>query len=94
MVCYRSDVFLLLSIEVHQADHRPRHTPSKGKLTATVLDVAQGVLGETLEEDAPLMEAGLDSLSAVDFRNQARLLINNLGNPVVVTDFLRCEGDD
>ena len=73
-----------------------------GKLTATVLDVAQaplpchvrgrcdcifccwlvflrclkyisrqGVLGETLEEDAPLMEAGLDSLSAVDFRNQA-----------------------
>ena len=37
-----------------------------------VLDVAQGVLGETLEDDAPLMESGLDSLSAVDFRNQAR----------------------
>ena len=28
-------------------------------------------LGESLEEDAPLMESGLDSLSAVDFRNQA-----------------------
>ena len=36
-----------------------------------MLDVAQGVLGDNLEEDAPLMESGLDSLSAVDFRNQA-----------------------
>ena len=37
-----------------------------------MLSVARDVLGEALEEDAPLMESGLDSLSAVDFRNQVR----------------------
>lgn len=37
-----------------------------------MLSVARDVLGDSLEEDAPLMESGLDSLSAVDFRNQAR----------------------
>ncbi|CAE7840957.1 pikAII, partial [Symbiodinium necroappetens] len=63
------------------AEHPRASTPSKGKLTATVLDVAQGVLGETLEEDAPLMEAGLDSLSAVDFRNQVAKQLPGLKLP-------------
>ena len=44
---------------------------NQGKLTATVLEVAEGILGSMPDEEAPLMEAGLDSLSAVDFRNQA-----------------------
>lgn len=33
-----------------------------------------------MEEDAPLMESGLDSLSAVDFRNQVQ---RDAGLPVV-----------
>ncbi|CAK9054933.1 unnamed protein product [Durusdinium trenchii] len=53
----------------------------QGKLLSIVLDVAQGVLGEQLEEDAPLMESGLDSLSAVDFRNQVAKQLPGLKLP-------------
>ncbi|CAJ1440834.1 unnamed protein product, partial [Effrenium voratum] len=51
------------------------------KLEDIVLGVAQGVLGEMLESEAPLMESGLDSLSAVDFRNQVAKQLPGLKLP-------------
>jgi acyl carrier protein len=40
-----------------------------GAVKATVIEVARGILGDEVADDAPLMSAGLDSLSSVEFRN-------------------------
>jgi acyl transferase domain-containing protein/NADPH:quinone reductase-like Zn-dependent oxidoreductase/acyl carrier protein len=45
-------------------------TELQSTISSRVVQVANTVLGIELEQDAPLMESGLDSLSAVDFRNQ------------------------
>jgi len=44
--------------------------PTKEEVVSTVSDVALGLIGvETLDMDEPLMDAGLDSLAAVEFGN-------------------------
>mmetsp|Transcript_44146 Transcript_44146/g.78147 ORF Transcript_44146/g.78147 Transcript_44146/m.78147 type:complete len:288 (+) Transcript_44146:791-1654(+) len=46
-------------------------TVSSDKVAPIIRDVAQGMLGEAnLSIDVPLMDAGLDSLSMVEFRNE------------------------
>eukprot|EP00966_Prymnesium_polylepis_P189678 4394885-Prymnesium_polylepis.1 len=44
-------------------------TPCSSGL-ATILEVVQRVAGSTVDADVPLMEAGVDSLGAVELRNQ------------------------
>ena len=39
-------------------------------LLEVVLEIASQTAGGTLDADAPLMEAGIDSLGAVELRNQ------------------------
>ena len=49
----------------------PRSASSSVSLEA-VLDMVQRTAGGTVDADAPLMEAGVDSLGAVELRNQLR----------------------
>ncbi|CAK0879996.1 unnamed protein product [Prorocentrum cordatum] len=56
----------------------------QSQVSTMVAQIASGVLGLELEElslDAPLMEAGLDSLSSVDFRNQVAKKLPGLKMP-------------
>ena len=49
---------------------QPYSGPNSSEIVATVSDVALSLIGvETLDADEPLMDAGLDSLAAVEFGN-------------------------
>lgn len=59
-----------LGVEASQDDGNEAAGPSNLQaLEREIGSVAQGILGSPVEVTAPLMTAGLDSLSAVEFRN-------------------------
>ncbi|CAE8613646.1 unnamed protein product [Polarella glacialis] len=64
------------------ADPEPFNGPSKDVLSATVTDVALSLIGvESLDADEPLMDAGLDSLAAVEFQNTLSKEFNGVSLP-------------
>eukprot|EP00913_Durusdinium_trenchii_P011042 g10366.t1 len=53
-----------------QGQVQPYSGPTKEEVVSVVSDVALGLIGvESLDNDEPLMDAGLDSLAAVEFGN-------------------------
>ena len=62
--------------------------PDAASVAAAVQHVAQELLGSHTSPDAPLMEAGLDSLGAVEFRSQLSSHLDNVKLPeTLIFDF-------
>lgn len=69
--------FISLSVVVDKVD--PMTQPSEIIGLDHVTGVARSLLGSTVDPDVPLADAGLDSLGAVEFRNQLQGLLRGYG---------------
>eukprot|EP00930_Biecheleria_cincta_P095536 TRINITY_DN87491_c0_g1_i1.p1 TRINITY_DN87491_c0_g1~~TRINITY_DN87491_c0_g1_i1.p1 ORF type:complete len:827 (+),score=230.44 TRINITY_DN87491_c0_g1_i1:319-2481(+) len=55
--------------------------PTKEFILEGLQQLSAQIVGDDIELDAPLMEAGMDSLSSVEFRNQVRNLVPGVNLP-------------
>lgn len=85
------------SVAVHKG-------PTKEYISESLIQLSANIVGDQLEIDAPLMEAGMDSLSAVEFRNQVRGLVPGVNLPASlifdypnlrsITDFIHSKASE
>ncbi|CAE8635505.1 unnamed protein product, partial [Polarella glacialis] len=62
--------------------------PTKEYIIESLQVLSKNVVGDDVEIDSPLMEAGMDSLSSVEFRNQVRGLVPGVNLPAsIVFDY-------
>jgi len=55
--------------------------PSREFIMEGLKNLSKNIVGDDIEMDSPLMEAGMDSLSSVEFRNQVRNLVPGINLP-------------
>ncbi|CAE7536874.1 mggB [Symbiodinium pilosum] len=55
--------------------------PTREYIMEGLRQLSKNVVGDDIDMDSPLMEAGMDSLSSVEFRNQVRNLVPGINLP-------------
>jgi len=55
--------------------------PTREFIMEGLRNLSKNVVGDDIDMDSPLMEAGMDSLSSVEFRNQVRNLVPGINLP-------------
>eukprot|EP00913_Durusdinium_trenchii_P018925 g17783.t1 len=83
---------LCISAEVNMAENYMGKASEQAKQALAIFrdvrdaegeewNLSKNIVGDDIEMDSPLMEAGMDSLSSVEFRNQVRNLVPGINLP-------------